>query len=86
MKAIISKYLGPTDYRGSRIRATAEGGHSVTVGYDCGSSDPHREAVKALLIKTGWKGNMVSGGMPDGRLCWLFVKSLGTLENPNGDW
>lgn len=84
MQAIETKYLGATAYRGSRIKATTQGGESVTVPFDYASSDPHGEAVKALLLKTGWKGNMVSGGLRDGRCVWVFVDGSAILENPNG--
>lgn len=33
MKAIQTRYLGCTNTKGSRIKAWAEGGHSVTIGY-----------------------------------------------------
>jgi hypothetical protein len=34
-QAIVTKFLGPTDHRGSRIKATAEAG-SITVSWDHG--------------------------------------------------
>lgn len=85
MQAIETKYLGPTNHRGARIKATTAGGDSVTVSYDYASHDPHGEAVKALLIKTGWKGNMISGGSSNGRCVWVFVDGSAILENPNGE-
>ena len=52
MKIIKTKYVKPTDTKGSRIKAIA-GGFSVTVPYDYSLSDInlHYEAVKALVKK-----------------------------------
>ena len=52
MKIIKTKYVKPTDTKGSRIKAIA-GGFSVTVPYDCSLSDVdlHYSAVKALVLK-----------------------------------
>ena len=55
--AIRTKFLGPTNYRGARIKATAmdtlsdERPISITVPYDYGASTEarHREAAEALL-------------------------------------
>jgi len=56
---ITSKYIGPTNYRGSRYKATIDRGgdfkHQATVYYDYGL-DPEGnavEAIKALIEKTG---------------------------------
>ena len=56
---ITSKYLGPTDYRGSRYKATIDRGgdfkHQATVSYSY-ELDPEANAVRAinaLLEKTG---------------------------------
>ena len=67
MKAIVTKYHGPTNSRGARISATAEGGNRVVVHYDYGAREPHDEAALALCDKLGWKGALAEGGMPDGR-------------------
>lgn len=75
MKAIVTKYLGPTHSRGSRIVATAEGGHRVTVPYDYGASDPHVVAALELARKVGWTGELIEGGLPDGRSCFVFAHS-----------
>ena len=40
-----TKYLAPTDHRGSRVEVTMSG-RSVTVGYDHGASSAHVQAVK----------------------------------------
>jgi len=55
MQAITTKFVGPTDTKGSRIKATAEAG-SVTIGWDHGltSEGNHIAAAKALCAKLGW--------------------------------
>ena len=69
-QAITTKFLGPTDYRGSRIKATAQAG-SVTVPYDhaLGIDENHTEAALALArkydwIRAGWR--LEGAGLPDG--------------------
>ncbi len=83
MKAILTRYLGPTDYRGSRIVATAEGGrnydtgrdtpHRLTIPYDYAANDGgHRAAAYALRDRLGWTGEMVGGTLPNGDQAWVF--------------
>jgi len=75
VKAIRTKYSPPTDTRGSRIVATAEGGARpwrVSIPYTHGGQE-HREAALALCAKMGWHGTLVDGGLPDGSVAWVFV-------------
>lgn len=53
MLAIHTKYIGPTNTRGSRIKAYTNGGLSVTIAYPYALSyeNCHFEAVKALVSK-----------------------------------
>ncbi len=55
MQAITTKFVNPTDTKGSRIKATAEAG-SVTVAwdYDLNTEGNHTAAAKALCAKLGW--------------------------------
>lgn len=69
MQAIITKYLGPTNTMGSRIKARAYAG-SITVTYDhaIDSDANHKRAATALADKYGWLDDgtkMVSGSLPD---------------------
>lgn len=80
MKAIRTHYLGPTNFRGSRIVATAEGGHRLVVAYDHGAADPHADAAAALRDSLGWEGEMVGGGLPDGSWAWVFAASWHRIE------
>lgn len=64
-QAIVTKYIGPSNTRGSRIKATAWAG-SVTVPYksNLSSEKNHAEAARSLAAKYGWHGKFVGGGMP----------------------
>lgn len=66
-QAIMTKYLGPTNTMGARVRATAGAG-SVTVAWDHGLSveKNHDRAAKALAKKFGWTGRLEGGGLPSG--------------------
>lgn len=66
-QAITTKYLGPTDTKGSRVKATAAAG-SITVhwDYELNESRNHLAAARALADKFGWSGEWVAGGLPNG--------------------
>ncbi len=72
MKALVTKYLGPTDTRGARIKASDEDGNSVTIGYpyELSGEASHREAAEALQAKMGWTGALDSGALKSG---YVFV-------------
>ena len=71
MQAIVTKYIGPTNSRGSRVKATCQAG-SITVGWDDGldQDDNHDAAAVALARKLGWTGpsygKMARGALPSG--------------------
>ena len=67
MKAIETKYLGPTNTRGSRIKAYDCDGNQITIPYDYALSheEPHRKAAAAFIDKMGW---------PKGKLAWGSTK------------
>ena len=80
-QAIITKYHGPTNTRGSRISAACWGG-KVSVSYDHGlnATENHEAAAGALIVKMGWSGQWTGGGTPDER-GYAFVKvAAGALE------
>lgn len=56
MNAITTKYIGATDFKGSRIKATAGNGQTVTISYphEYNSEDAHAQAAIALCIKMNW--------------------------------
>jgi hypothetical protein len=71
MQAIQTKYFGPSNVRGSRIKATAAAG-SVTVHYDpaLNVEDNHKAAAWALRAKFNWvaktHGKLTTGQLADG--------------------
>lgn len=71
-QAIVTKYIGPTNHRGARIKATAFAG-SITVpyAYELGIPAAHEAAARALADKFGWVGDMVGGSTLDG-YCFVF--------------
>jgi hypothetical protein len=62
-QAIETRYLGPTNTKGGRIKATAAAG-SVTVPYDhaLNADANHKAAADALIAKMGWTGTFAQGG------------------------
>lgn len=67
-KAIQVKYFGPTNTRGTRWKATAEGGHSVTLSrdYALNGSDDARRVATALCEHMAWGPITGSGVLPNG--------------------
>ena len=61
-QAITTKYLGPTNYRGSRIKARAQVG-AITIPWDYALSvdDNHKAAAEALALKWEWAGLWIGG-------------------------
>lgn len=73
--AITTKYIGPSNVLGSRIKATCQAG-SVTIPYPHGLSvqEGHAKAAEALARKWGWSGVYVMGGMPNGNgFCFVSI-------------
>lgn len=67
-QAIVTRYLGPTDHRGARVKASAQAG-SVTVSWDdaLDTDQNHERAAMALAKRYGWgEAWWIPGGMPDG--------------------
>jgi hypothetical protein len=73
-QAIQVKYLGPTNYLGSRYKATAAAG-SVTIGADDAltSVGNHVAAANALCDKFGWPKYMVHGQLADGSYAFVMI-------------
>jgi hypothetical protein len=77
MKAIQTKYHKATNTRGSRISATAEGGHRVNIPYpnELSGEACHAAAAIELCRKLQWVGDLIGGGLPNGDYCFVFAKS-----------
>ena len=68
MQTIITKYLGPTNKRGSRIKARQSASYagtpkSVTIDWDYSLNveHNHKAAAIAFAAKMGWHGDWVGG-------------------------
>lgn len=78
-QAIVTKYLGPTNFRGARVRATARAG-SVTIPWDDAFdvNENHSFAAQRLADKLEWLQNgqrLQGGGMPSGDgNCYVIVE------------
>lgn len=79
-QAIQVKYLDPTNYRGSRYKATAAAG-SVTVPADDAKNVEGNviAAAQALCDKFGWSKDMVHGQLADGS--YVFVQMVSSYGN-----
>jgi hypothetical protein len=69
MQTITTKYLGPTNHRGSRVKATHTGDYtSVTLSYDyaLNSEGNHIAAAKSLADKLNWQGDYIGGHTAEG--------------------
>jgi hypothetical protein len=74
MKAIRTKYHGPTNVKGSRIIADDGDGNRIILSRDCSLSieDGHRAAAEALCAKMQWSGKL-QGGWHKDAYYWVFV-------------
>jgi len=74
-EAIVTKYHGATDTRGSRVTATACGGVKVSIPYphDLNGEAVHEAAALALMAKAGLKGKLVAGFMPNGGYVFIVT-------------
>jgi len=80
-QAIVTKWLGPTNHRGSRVKATASAG-SVAVGWDYsqGVEANHKRAAEALATRFGWSGLWIGGAIPNAS-GFVFVHDVGQPED-----
>ena len=81
MQAIITKYIGPTNTKHSRIKATAAAG-SITVEYNhsLDIEGNHVAAAKKLADKFGWSGKWVQGCLHTGDYVHTSVASWTEYE------
>lgn len=89
MKAILVKYLGPTDAHGGRYVATAEGASRVVHPYDhaLNSDDNARRAAEKLVWEMGWAdaekpASLAAGTLPNGDRAFCFVNAWTCREIP----
>ena len=68
MQAIVTKYLGPTTFKGGRISAKCNA-RKIIVDWDqaLNPAGNHLAAAKALATSLGWDyGEWIAGDLPDG--------------------
>jgi hypothetical protein len=80
MQAIQTKYMGPTNTKGSRIKATCAAG-SVTIGYpyELSGMDCHAKAAYALLAKMHWDYKLVGGQLANHDYAFVMVDPLSNV-------
>lgn len=79
MQAILTKYIGPTNTKGTRIKAECAA-KSLTVSWDhsVDVQENHEQAAAQLAEVLGWGpdyGTLMSGCLPSGDYCHVFVKA-----------
>ena len=78
MQTITTKFIGPSNTRGARVRATTASGKSHTVPYDHETGNKsHDVAALGLARKLGWSGSLIEG---DTRVGKVFVFSDGDVH------
>ena len=78
MQAIITKYLCPTDHRGSRVKASCQA-KTMTISWDdaLDVEENHRDAALQLADSLHWRDrgtHLESGCLPDGSYCHVLVE------------
>lgn len=67
MQAIETKFLGPTNFRGARVVASAGPGRRLILDWSHEKNVGDTLAAEALARKLGWDGTWIGGGSPSGR-------------------
>lgn len=78
MQAITTKYFGPTNTKGSRIKASCYAG-SLFVPYDhsLSAQGNHDNAANKLMAKLEWNYSAISGSATDtGYVYVLFTENM----------
>lgn len=89
MQAIHTRYFGPTNTLGARIKASCERGNlTIPYPHELSGDEVHREAVRQLLERfvsedwnersippsnNPWKREFVTGSLPDGTVAHVLL-------------
>lgn len=79
MQAIVTRYLGPTDTKGARVKAACEAGSlTVSWSYAIGTEENHDRAAHALAERLGWLDErtvIIGGTLPrtNWHRCYVFT-------------
>ena len=70
MQTITTKYLGATNHKPSRVKATTTSGISLTMSWahELNINANHEFAAKKLAEKLGWSGQWFGGSTKDGQV------------------
>lgn len=82
-QAIVTKYFGPTNFRGARVKASAQAG-SITISWDhaLNADENHTAAAKAFAEKMKWDGAWSGGALPSGS-GYCYVQADGFPQLPD---
>lgn len=72
-QAITTRYIGPANVRGTRVKASCNAG-SLTMDWDhdLNHEGNHKAAAKALVAKLGWGGTWAAGSLKSsGHWAWV---------------
>jgi hypothetical protein len=77
-QAIVTRYLGPTNFRGARIKASCVAGtHVQPWNYEWSTEENHSNAANQLQRNLEWwvsqYGELRGGCMKNGDYCWVMV-------------
>lgn len=75
LQAITTKVIPATNTKGARIKATAEGGASLTRDYhslDGNDATKHLSVATLLALHLKWENQMVQGATKDG-YCFVLI-------------
>jgi len=78
LQAIVTRYHGPTNYKGSRVSARADAGRIILPwDYALNVDENHAAAAHALADRLGWKEAIgypaLAGGALPGNAGYCFV-------------
>ncbi len=84
-QAITTKFFGPGNVRGSRVKATAQAG-SVTLEWDhaLNSDQNHVAAAQALARKLDWSGTWHGGAHASNGYCFVLEAPQGSEARRDG--
>jgi hypothetical protein len=84
MTSITTKYIGPGNVRGSRVKATSASGASITLEWNnaLGVDANHNAAAIALCQKMNWTGPLYQGDAGKEGYVYVFALDFAKVEVP----
>lgn len=83
-QAIVTKYIGPTNRRGTRVKAiSAASTLTVDWNYDWDGQQNHIHAARILAIELNWleKNDIMGGSLPNSPgYCFVLIPKTGLLD------